>query len=251
MKVTLLQTDILLNEPTANMLMAEKMIMDAEKSDLYVLPEMFATGFITIPFEGADADGKTLAWLKQMARKYDAAFACSVAVKEKDEEFYNRFYFVKPDGKVTKYDKRHLFSYGGEGKYYHQGEDCVTVEWCGVRFLLQICYDLRFPVFSRNNKEEHYDAAIYVANWPESRRKPWDILLRARAIENQCYVIAVNRVGDDNMCHYNGGSAIIDAYGNDVVTLEDNVHGTASAVLDMEVLQRFRKKFPVLNDADK
>lgn len=252
MTVTLVQTDIQWGNPLANKTEVENLLKDVQQSDLYVLPEMFTTGFATDPDGIAEADDSTLQWMKGMAANYDAAFAGSVALKT-DGGYRNRLYFVKPDGEVSFYDKRHLFTYGGEDKRYTAGEERTIVEWRGVKFLLQVCYDLRFPVFARNSVrdcEAAYDVAIYVANWPESRRRVWDVLLQARAMENQCYVIGVNRVGDDNLCHYNGGTILIDAYGKTVVKAQDDAQQCVSASLDMERLKGFRKKFPVLYDAD-
>lgn len=148
------------------------------------------------------------------------------------------------------YDKRHLFGYGGEGKSFSAGNKRQVVEWQGVRFLLQVCYDLRFPVFSRNSAKEPYDAIIYVASWPVPRIEAWRTLLKARALENQCYVIGVNRVGTDPNCNYNGYSAIINPYGRALGECVSDNEETAVATLDMAELQTFRKKFPVLDDAD-
>lgn len=253
MKVTLLQTDIKWSDPSANQHEAEHLMEQAERSDLYVLPEMWTTGFATDPegvAEKADGNGtaELVRWMQRMAEKLDAAVAGSVAIEMPDGRCYNRLYFVTPDGVKAHYDKRHLFAYGNENEHYTAGKERVVVEWRGVRFLLQICYDLRFPVFSRNRGD--YDVAIYVANWPDSRRRVWDTLLKARALENQCYVVGVNRVGDDPQCHYDGGSAVIDAYGRTVACAEDNQLQTATALLDMEKQNAFREKFPVLRDAD-
>lgn len=262
MNITLLQTNIKWADSVANRKAAEFALSVAQAADLYILPEMFSTGFATKPEGIAESNEETLQWMKEMAEKYDAAIAGSVAVKASDETFRNRFYFVKPNGETVFYDKRHLFSYGGEDKTYTKGTERKIVEWRGVKFLLQVCYDLRFPVFARNgmigegnahdceDATPSYDAIIYVANWPNTRRKVWDLLLHARAIENQCYVIGVNRVGDDLTCHYNGGSMVIDAYGKDVASVDDDMEGAVSVTLDLEKLQAFRKKFPVLYDAD-
>ena len=144
--------------------------------------------------------------------------------------------------------KKHLFTYGGEQMHYTPGTERVIVNFRGMRFLLQVCYDLRFPVWSRNRKD--YDAAIYVASWPTPRVEAWKALLRARAIENQCFVIAANRVGEDPNCQYSGGSAIIDPYGRTLAACEDGQVCAAEAVMDMDELVAFRKKFPVLEDAD-
>lgn len=258
MKITLLQQDIVWNAPSLNQQSAEKAIVSSPKSDLYVLPEMWSTGFATDPKGIAESNEESLQWMLMMADRTDAAIAGSIAT-EKDGRYYNRFYFVKPsascaDGaqnRVTFYDKRHLFTYSGEHLRYTAGNERVTVEWRGVRFLLQVCYDLRFPVFSRNAPDASgYDVALYVASWPQSRRAPWDALLRARAIENQCYVCGVDRVGDDAMCHYNGGTTAIDAYGRTVAACPDDEVGSISFNVDMDKLTAFRSKFPVLGDRD-
>ena len=247
MKITLLQTDICWANPQENHRRAEALLMRAERSDVYVLPEMFSTGFATEPEGIAEHEGQSLRWLRGMAARLDAALAGSVAV-EVEGRFYNRLYFVQPDGTTLSYDKRHLFGYGGEKASYQPGTERVVVEFRGVRFLLQVCYDLRFPVWSRNCEE--YDCALYVANWPASRRMAWDVLLRARAIENQCYVCGVNRVGDDAMCHYDGGTALVHPYGHALATATDSAEGFATAELDMEALRAFRDKFLVLKDRD-
>ena len=256
MIITLLQQDIVWGNPSANQKAAEGAMLAADKSDLYVLPEMWSTGFATEPEGIAESDGSSLNWMKQMANRLDAAVAGSIAT-EIDGKYYNRFYFVKPandgsDNEIEYYDKHHLFTYSGEHLRYTAGERRVVVEWRGWRFLLQVCYDLRFPVFARNCAEgpEAYDVALYVASWPTSRRAPWDALLRARAIENQCYVCGVDRTGDDPACHYNGGTAIIDAYGNTVAACPDGEVSAIRVELDMDKLAAFRKKFPVLSDRD-
>ena len=254
MKLTLLQTDIVWAAPLTNRIVAERLMLEAEKSDVYVLPEMFSTGFATEPENIAEpSDSETLRWMQQMADRLDAAVCGSVAVKAENAGalgYYNRCYFVKPGGEVSVYDKKHLFTYGGEHKHFTAGEAAMRVEWRGVVFNISICYDLRFPIWTRNTKEKPYDVQLYVANWPSTRRSVWDILLKARAIENQCFVAAVNRVGDDSSCHYNGGSCIIDAYGKTVVACEDDKVQAVTAVLDMERLRKFREKFPVLLDRD-
>lgn len=247
MKITLLQIPLTWADITANLTTCEQALMSAPQSDLYVLPEMFTTGFMMQPEGVVDTSDATLRWMKEMSARLDAAIAGSVAVKLKDGDYRNRFYFVTPSS-VEYYDKRHLFTYGGEKEHYTAGEERVIVEWQGVRILLQVCYDLRFPVFARNIGTA-YDLALYVANWPSSRRQVWDVLLRARALENQCFVAGVNRVGDDPQCHYDGGTAIIDAYGKTLAQAADDAQQTITATLDMEHLRTFRTKFPVLQDA--
>jgi predicted amidohydrolase len=248
MKITILQRDIEWANPSVNINRADEAIDRNPGSDIYVLPEMFSTGFCTNPEGIAESDNsETLQWLKRKAAAIDAAIAGSVAVT-KDGKFYNRFYFVKPDGSVTHYDKKHLFTYGGEHKRFTAGNERVVVEFRGVRILLEICYDLRFPVWARNRGD--YDMIIYVASWPTPRVSAWSALLVARAIENQCYVAGVNRVGNDPACQYCGGSVVIDPYGKTIAACTDNLECEATATIDIEALQAFRAKFPVLNDAD-
>ena len=258
MKVTILQTDIKWADPDANQKALESALLSSEKADLYVLPEMWNTGFLAGEQCSMFNVQCSINFLRSLAQKFDAAIAGSMDVEE-DGKRYNRFYFVTPTDVYT-YDKRHLFSYAGEDKNFTAGKERTIVEWRGVKFLLQVCYDLRFPCFSRNNLKLEtrnqkpqgslYDAIIYVANWPASRRRVWDVLLQARALENQCFVVGVNRVGDDPVCHYDGGSAIIDAKGKILAQVPDNTAATATAILDMESLNAFREKFPVLQDAD-
>ena len=256
MKVTLLQADLKWASPESNAQAFEESILNARnseidcKSDLYVLPEMWSTGFTTQPEGIAEEFGtscQSLEWMKDMADKTDAAIAGSVAVHCSDGSYRNRFFFVKPGGEYVYYDKHHLFTYGGEHHRYTAGNERVVVEWRGVRFLLLVCYDLRFPKWARSN--EDYDAIIYVASWPTPRVEAWNTLLRARAIEDQCYVIGVNRVGSDPSCEYCGGTAFIDPYG----TAQMCPYGEVSALagqIDMESLNAFRQKFPVLSDRD-
>ena len=258
MTVTLLQHDIIWANPAANRLHLDELIDAQAQSDLFVLTEMWSTGFVVQPEGIAEtADGDSLCWMKEKARQHQAAIAGSLLVEDHGR-YYNRFYFVKPNGEVTHYDKRHLFSYGGEDQHFTRGEDRVVVEWGGVRFLLQVCYDLRFPVWSRNQND--YDAILYVANWPVPRIEAWNVLLKARAIENQCYVVGVNRVGESfpskssdkggEPIQYNGSSAIIDPYGRTIAAPQVGTEQTASAEINLEKLNAFRAKFPVLNDKD-
>ena len=252
MRITLLQTDIQWASPEANARNAERMMAQAPGSDLYVLPEMWSTGFATMPEGIAEPSGQSLQWMKNQARRTGAAISGSIAICEEDtsgvKTYRNRHYFVTPDGQCHYYDKRHLFGYGGEDKHYTRGECRRIVEYGGCRWLLLTCYDLRFPVWSRYRGD--YDAIVIVANWPTNRRAVWDVLLRARAIENQCYVVAANRVGSDDNCQYDGGSAVIDAKGHTVVSCADAEEGTATCEINIEDLRRFRMKFPVLEDRD-
>ena len=223
---------------------------DAGRADLIVLPEMFTTGFCVDPSHAADVidDGAAaVAWMRRMAERYDAAVTGSVAVAD-GERYFNRMYFVRPDGGVEYYDKRHLFAMGGEADHYTAGRRRVVVEWRGVRILLQVCYDLRFPVFARSRGD--YDMIVYAANWPTPRIAVWDTLLRARAIENQAYVIGVNRCGTEPKNIYSGDSAILDYLGQPLAEATLSVECMASATLSLEALETFRKGFPAHLDAD-
>ena len=250
MKVAIIQHAIRPNDVEWNLQHLESLLQKQPGADLYVLSETFATGFLA---EGSSAQAgvhgcRILSWMLDQSRLLDAAVAGSVATKDNDGFLRNRLFFVRPDGTYDYYDKRHLFSYAGETRDYVAGERRVVVEWRGVRFLLQVCYDLRFPVFSRNHGD--YDAVIYVANWPETRRDVWQTLLKARALENQCFVVGVNIVGSDDVCQYVGDSVMIDAYGHAIAQCTPEVEDVAVAELDMARLNRFRTKFPVLDDAD-
>lgn len=249
MKITLVQTDIKWCSPQENMQRAEAAIASNPGSELYILPEMFTTGFCMEPQEAAEPHGGAgLAWMADAARRHNAAIAGSIAVEE-GGKYYNRFYFVRPDGGYAQYDKVHLFTYSGEDKVYTKGTERKIIEYRGIRILPIICYDLRFPVFIRNRKE--YDLIICVANWPAVRSKPWCTLIRARAIENQCYVAAVNRAGKDEWGEYSGDTKLIDPYGEPVAECAAGIADTVNTEIDMEALDGFRKKFPVLDDADK
>ena len=248
MKITILQRNIEWANPTLNVQRADEAIDRNSGSDLYVLPEMFSTGFCTHPEGIAESsESDTLEWMKRKAASTGAAIAGSIAVTE-DDKYYNRFYFVKPDGSVSSYDKKHLFTFGGEHERFTAGTERVVVEFRGVRILLEVCYDLRFPIWSRNHGD--YDMILYVASWPTVRVGAWKSLLVARAIENQCYVAGVNRVGADPFNEYSGGSMIIDPYGKIITSCEDGAEMPACAEIDMDMLEAFRKKFPVLNDSD-
>lgn len=243
-RVAIVQRDIVWCDVERNFQQLETMLADVE-ADVVVLSEMFQTGFVTEP-EGVADDGRTLRWMLIAAKQIDAAIVGSVIVRE-DGQFFNRLYFVKPTGEVEWYDKHHLFSIGGEAEHFARGMERKVVEWRGVRYLLEICYDLRFPVWSRQRGD--YDAIIYSALWPKPRREVWRTLLRARAIENQAYVVGVNRIGAEPGLEYAGDSAVIDAYGRTVVDLE-NRESVAVAEIDMDALSLFRGRFNVAVDAD-
>ena len=243
-RVTILQRNIAWCDISANLDAIEQELQGVQ-SDVVVLSEMFQTGFVVNP-DGIADDGATLGWMQCMAAKMDAAVVGSVIVEEQGR-LYNRMYFVKPDGSVEYYDKHHLFSVGGEAERFTAGGKRKVVEWRGVRYMLEVCYDLRFPVWSRQRGD--YDALIYVALWPKPRREVWRTLLRARAIENQAYAIGVNRIGTEPGLEYVGDSAIIDFYGRESVDMAAR-EGVEVAVLDMEALGAFRERFNVGRDAD-
>lgn len=246
LRVSLCQTDVEWERPAHNLTLLEPFVAAAE-GDLVVLPEMFATGFSLDPAGSAEpAGGAIFTALRRWAAQYGKAVAGSVAVAEEDR-FFNRMYFVKPDGTYAQYDKRHLFSPGGEALHYTSGDRRVVVEFGGFRFLLLVCYDLRFPVWSRCRSD--YDAILCCASWPASRRDVWRTLLRARAIENQCYVAGVNRVGSDPAAHYAGDSALVDFSGR-TLSGAGNGEQTLTARLDRDALDAFREKFPAWRDAD-
>lgn len=248
MKIVQIQLNVSWADPEANIRRIESLLGRVEDADLVILPEMFTTGFVTTPDGLAEESPcRALEWMKEYAARADSAVCGSVALHE-DGSYYNRLYFVSPDGNYAYYDKHHLFTYSGEHRTFTAGKERCIVEWCGIRFMLAVCYDLRFPVWLRNCGD--YDAIICVASWPKPRRKAWDTLVRARAIENQCYFAAVNRVGLDPYCEYSGGTAFIDPCGETLSFVPDFEEGVSESELDMEALEEFRAKFPVLEDAD-
>ena len=251
MKTAIVQHNIRWKDLEWNLQHLTSLLDQQPGADLYVLAETFATGFLA---EGSTEQAgvqsqQIFRWMQQEAGRLDAAITGSVAMVDDEGQLRNRLFFVRPDGSFDYYDKRHLFGFAGETEEYVAGERRVVTEWRGVRILLQVCYDLRFPVFSRNFGD--YDAIIYVANWPASRRDVWQTLLKARALENQCFVVGVNRVGSDKACEYQGDSMVINAYGHLIASCERGKEEVAVAELDTEELQRFRRKFPVLKDADR
>ena len=239
-----MQRDIAWSNIDANLKALETML-EGVKADVVVLSEMFQTGFVTKP-QSVEDDGRTLCWMKQMAERLDAAIVGSWTVKV-GGEYRNRMHFVRPTGEVDYYDKWHLFSVGGEAEYYSRGHERKVVEWRGVRYLLAICYDLRFPVWSRQRGD--YDAIIYSALWPSPRRMVWQTLLKARAMENQAYVVGVNRIGNEPTLSYVGDSAVVDYKGVEVTECKDG-ECVACAELDVDALNSFRLKFNVSVDAD-
>ena len=248
MKILLLQSSLVWENPKLNRQHFQEKINESVGVDLIVLPEMFSTGFTMNPKYIAETmQGETVLWMKHLAKFKNAALTGSLVIEE-NGKYYNRLLFVFPSGEIKHYDKRHLFTLAGEDKIFTSGNEKLIVNFNDWKICLLVCYDLRFPVFSRNT--EDYDALIYVANWPESRIFAWDSLLKARAIENISYVIGVNRVGEDaNENRYNGHSQVIDCLGNYIIapSEEENVF---SAELDKKALLETRQKFGFLNDRD-
>ena len=249
MKIALIQAPLVWENPAANRNYFEAKIRSvSDEIDLVVLPEMFSTGFTMNPSKVWETmDGETISLLKNLANAKNCAIIGSLIIKE-NNQFYNRLVFVFPSGEIRNYDKRHLFSLAGEEKIYTAGNDKLIVEYLGWKICPLICYDLRFPVFARN--VENYDLLIYVANWPTQRIQAWNILLKARAVENMAYTIGVNRIGNDaNDYPHIGHSQVVDFLGNYV--LEPQEQEAAFIVeLDQGALQEAREKFGFLNDKD-
>ena len=244
LKITGLNFDINWKDKLKNYSEIEREFQGVE-SDVFLLPEMFPTGFCMEPEEIADRENESLNWMKNFAKNKNAAVCGSASVKD-GEHFYNRMYFVEPNGTHHQYDKRHLFSYSGEDKIYTPGKERVVIEYKGVRILLQVCYDLRFPVFARNNDD--YDLILYVASWPEKRVGAWEHLLKARAIENLSYVFGLNRIGTDgNNLYYPESSHCFFADGTEISEKSGNL---ITADIEIEKVQDFRNHFHFLDDRD-
>lgn len=255
LRVTLLQADLHWEASAANLAMFEEMIWDAEKkSDLIVLPEMFSTGFTMDPKPVAEPHNfTTFKWMKQMANQQKAMIIGSFVIRDGDN-YFNRLYAVGPDNVHYSYDKRHLFRMAGEDEAYSEGKERLIFEWKGWKICPMVCYDLRFPVWARNQskpgQDVSYDVLVYVANWPKPRITAWDTLLKARSIENQSYTIGVNRVGlDANNYEYIGHSAVYD-YAGECLTFNEGEVSILQTSLKHKEMQQFRTKLPFLKDAD-
>lgn len=252
MHITLYQTDIAWEDKLENLRRVKLALEKLQgETNLLVLPETFATGFSMNTDKLAEPiNGPTLGLLQQYASKYGIALAGSCIIRH-EREYRNRFFFLTPEGNATYYDKRHLFRMGNENEHFSPGRERTIIHFREFRILPQVCYDLRFPVWSRNVECE-YDLLLYVACWPASRRHVWDTLLQARAIENQCYVCGVNRIGTDgNGIRYNGGSVVYSPKGERLASVPDEHEGISTIRLDLEGLHVFRRHFPVWQDADK
>jgi len=252
LNAAIVQADLLWHDAPGNRAKLAAALGDVDNDcDLIVLPEMFATGFSMAAESLAEPmEGESVQWLRELAATRQCTIGGSLIIRDGDK-FYNRFIAFDANGKQTTYDKRHLFAYAGVDEHYAAGNRIVTFNVNGFRVCPMICYDLRFPVWSRIQPEHGYDVLLYTANWPAKRHHAWRTLLRARAIENQCYVVAVNRVGKDGNGHaYQGGSAIIDYLGHDLVDLGDK-EGVANRSLDLAALNDCREKLAFQNDADR
>ncbi|GAA4067156.1 nitrilase family protein [Flavobacterium cheonanense] len=249
LKTALIQTELSWENPNENKaLLQEKINAISQYVDLIVLPEMFTSGFTMNPKNVAQTmQGEAISWLKETAKNKDCVITGSLVIEE-NGNYFNRLVFVFPSGEIQTYDKRHLFTLAGEEKVYTAGKDKLIVEYKGFKICPLICYDLRFPVFARN--VEDYDVLIYVANWPKPRVNAWDILLKARAVENMSYVIGVNRVGmDANNLEYIGHSQAIDFFGNYLQEPQE-IEGVFIVELDKNEMLETRKKLNFLNDRD-
>lgn len=247
MRIAIIQHNILSGSVEATLDRLSVLMNSAESSDVYVLSEMFATGFVVDDVSAPSHSQFIRQWMLQQAKLRNAAIVGSMAENDGNGKLLNRMYFITPEGEVQHYDKRHLFSFGGEDEHYSPGKERVIINFEGVRFLLQVCYDLRFPVFSRCRND--YDVAVYVAAWPKARISAWSTLLPARAVENQAYIVGVNRTGEDGSLKYNGCSEIIDYLGRPIVCVGSE-EGGWTAEIDIDKQQKFRAKFPALADSD-
>ena len=257
LRISMIQANTLWHDPAGNRLLYGELIRQcAPDTDLIVLPETFLSGFSNSARDFAETmDGPGLEWLAQMAGEKQSVITGSIAVRE-GEQMFNRLIWMRPDGSFMHYDKRHLFRMAGEHERYGSGAERLIVDLKGWRICPLVCYDLRFPVFSRNRFAEKaaegrdYDVLIYVANWPAVRAYPWQTLLRARAIENLSYCVGVNRVGmDGNGISYQGDSVVLDFLGQPLVEMQTNT-GVSNAILSGKALAEHRQRFPAFLDAD-
>lgn len=257
--ITTIQTNLSWENRAANLRMLEQKISSIEeKTEVVILPEMFSTGFSMRPEALAEGmDGESVEWMKRISRENNIVLTGSLIIKE-DDNYYNRMIWMLPNGQYGYYDKRHLFAYAGEDKHYKAGNKRLIASVKGWKVNLQVCYDLRFPVWARNRVPDtssplstpEYDVLIYVANWPERRSHAWKTLLCARAIENQCYVIGVNRVGSDgNNIYHSGNTLVIDPLGQVLYHMADE-EDVNTIMLQKEVLEEVRSKFPFWKDGD-
>jgi len=250
LNVSIIQTDLLWEDVEGNLANFDEKISQLPTTNLIILPEMFATGFSTNTVMLAQTEnGRIAQWLKAKSQETGAVIIGSVIIEEA-AKYYNRLYAAFPDGRLDKYDKRHLFRMGLENQFFSQGIERLIIQIGDWRIMPLVCYDLRFPVWARNQNE--YDLLIVIANWPSSRRSQWKTLLKARAIENQVFLAAVNRIGKDgNDIEYSGDSRIINPIGEVISKVPKYQNRSETVTLDKNLLAEYREKFPVLLDADK
>jgi omega-amidase len=252
LNITLVQPSLHWENSDANLeLFTGKINAIKEETDLILLPEMFSTGFSMQAASLAETmDGKSVSWMRKMAKEKNAVVAGSLMIAD-EGKYYNRLIWMKPDGNVFTYDKRHLFRLAGEEKIFTPGEKKLIVDLKGWKILPLVCFDLRFPVWSRRTKKENYDLALYVANWPERRVAAWNQLLIARAIENQCYVAGVNRVGNDGHDIYHSGESAVNNFkGENICGICAHEECVETVSLDKTALEDFRAQLPFIDDAD-
>ena len=252
--ITTIQSNLIWEERSANMRLLEKKIIEIpDKTEVVILPEMFSTGFSMRPESLAETiEGETMEWMKRVSRENNIVLTGSIII-EAEGKYFNRLIWMLPTGNYGQYDKRHLFAYSEEDRHFHAGDKRLVASVKGWKINLMICYDLRFPVWARQQPTDtatEYDVLIYVANWPERRNHAWKTLLCARAIENQCYVIGVNRTGTDgNNIYYSGNSLVIDPLGQVLYHMAD-VEDVFTISLQKEKLEEVRSKYPFWQDAD-
>ena len=252
LKITTIQTHLIWENIDQNLSHFDEKIKSInDHTDIIILPEMFTTGFTMNPEKFAEEHGgKGLQWMQHKAKENNSVFVGSISVKDKTN-YYNRLYWVKPDGTYEFYDKRHLFRMGKEDEHYTAGNKKLVIDYKGWKICPLICYDLRFPVWSRNRKEDIYDVLIYVANWPAVRSYPWKQLLISRAIENQVFVVGVNRIGQDgNTIQHSGDSCVLNPRGELISKTMAHEDCIEIISLSYAYLQEFRKSFPVMLDGD-
>ena len=251
---TLIQTNLQWEDKAANLQMLEAKINSIQKTEVVVLPEMFSTGFSMKPEQFAETmNGPTVEWMKKISIQHKIILTGSLMIKD-NNHYFNRLIWMLPNGSLGYYDKRHCFAYAGEDKHYTAGNKRLIAQVKGWKINLQVCYDLRFPVWARQEQNENgsaeYDVLLYVANWPERRNHAWKTLLTARAIENQSYVIGVNRVGNDgNEIYHSGDSMVIDPLG-EILYQKQHDEDVFTITLEKEKLEQIRNKFPFWKDAD-
>ncbi len=258
--LTLIQSQLHWENKQLNLAMfEEKIAAIQEKTEVVILPEMFSTGFSMQPKLFAETmDGSTVKWMQKIANKKRIILTGSLIIKD-NEKYYNRLIWMLPNGEYGYYDKRHLFAFGEEDKHYTAGYERLIASVKGWKLNLQICYDLRFPIWSRQSpyvrekegRRLEYDVLIYIANWPESRSHAWKTLLQARGIENQCYVVGVNRVGNDgNNIYYSGDSMVVSGLGK-IIYHKPNDEDAFTITLQKDDLEEARNKYPFWKDADR